>query len=113
MRFLVLLLLSLSSPVFASTLYIEEFSVSRPLGWQAAQTPGVANQTVAIGGSSIQSAAFNAQTTLIRVHADVICSVEIGGTSPTATTSSMRFVAGQTEYFVVRPGDKLAVITNN
>lgn len=113
MRFLILLFLTFSSSTFASTLYIEEFAVRQSFGWQAAQTPGVVSQTVAIGGSSAQSAAFNSQTTLIRVHSDVVCSVEIGGSNPTATTSSMRFAANQTEYFIVHPGDKLAVITNN
>lgn len=108
-----LALLLCTLPTFAATVYVEEFGQYIPFYWQAAQTPGLVAQTVAIGGSSAQSSAFNARTVLIRVHTDAICSIEIGGTNPTATTSSMRFIAGQTEYFLVRPGDKLAVITNN
>lgn len=97
----------------AATVYIEEFQRNSNVTYQAAlAVPGVAKQTVAITGSSVQSAAFNAATMIIRVHADAICSIEIGGASPTATTTSMRFIAGQTEYFLVNPGDKLAVITN-
>lgn len=98
----------------AATVYIEEYGQFRlPVYWQAAQTPGLAKQTVAISGSSTQSAAFGQFTVLIRVHADSICSIEIGGTNPTATATSARFIAGQTEYFLVNAGDKLAVITNN
>lgn len=116
------LLLGLIGLVFAvnvqaATVYIEEFA-NQPAPqstvlWQAAKAPGITKQTVAIGGSSTQSAAFTSSTTLIRVHTDAICSIEIGGTNPTATVTSMRFAANQTEYFVVNPGAKLAVITNN
>jgi len=105
--------LLMTAQCFAATVYIEEYSDSIPVTrYQAAVAPGLAKQTVAIGGSSTQSAAFGANTRLIRVHADSICSIEIGGTNPTATTTSARFVAGQTEYFLVNAGDKLAVITN-
>lgn len=76
------------------------------------QAPAVAEQTVAIGGASAQSAAFNAATKIIRVHTDAICSIKVGGTNPTATATTMRMAAGQVEYFGVAPGDKIAVITN-
>lgn len=107
-----------------ATLYITEFQAlgqaslptyaSGPNGpSQAALQPPVAEQTVAIGGASAASAAFNASTSLVRIHTDAICSVEFG-TAPTATTSTARMVAGQTEYFGVVPGQslKVAVITN-
>lgn len=104
-------------PIQAATLYIEEFA-NQPTPqatviWQAAKTPGLAKQTVAIGGSSAQSAAFTSSTTLIRIESDATCSVEIGTPNPTATATSMRVAAGVPEYFVVNPGDKIAVITNN
>lgn len=76
------------------------------------EAPKVAGQTVAIGGTSTQSTAFNAATRLVRVHSDAICSIEVGGTNPTATTSSQRMAANQTEFFGVASGDKLAVIAN-
>ena len=103
-----------------ATLYITEFQALGQSGmptWgttngptQAAQQPPIAEQTVAIGAST-QSAAFNAATVLVRLHTDAICSV-LFGTNPTATTASARLAAGQTEYFGVAPGMKVAVITN-
>lgn len=96
----------------AATLYLTEFVGAPPnsVYYQAAKTPFAASQTVAVGVSSAQSSAFGSTTGLIRVHCDVVCNVSIGGTNPTATTSLMRMAAGATEYFVVKPGDKLAVI---
>lgn len=93
-----------------ATLYITEFSSLDPSG-SAAVAPPVTGQTVAIAGASAQSAAFATNTRIIRVHTDVICSILIGS-NPTATAAQARMAAGQTEYFVVKPGDKIAVITN-
>lgn len=78
---------------------------------QLPMMPPLAEQTVAIGGGSVQSSAFNAKTSFIRVHTDAICSIAIG-TSPTASATTMRFAAGQTEYLAVGPAQKIAVITN-
>lgn len=113
MRFIAAVALSLFAlPALAATLYVTEFTGAPPgsVYYQAAKAPAVANQTVAVGGGSLQSAAFGATTGLVRIHCDIICNVNIGSTNPTATTSSMRLAAGQTEYFVVLPGDKVAVI---
>ena len=71
----------------------------------------IANQTVAIGGGSLPSAAFSANTNLIRLNCDATCSILIG-TSPIASTSTARMAANQTEYFGVLPGQKVAVISN-
>lgn len=95
--------------------YITEY-VMLGVGFGATPTvvkePAFVSQTpVAIGGSSVQSAAFNADTRYIRVHTDAVCSIAFG-TNPTATANSMRLAANQTEYFAVVPGQKLAVITN-
>lgn len=93
-----------------ATLYITEYldmQGTRPVPHE----PPLAEQTVVIGGSSAQSAAFGPNTHLIRVHADSICSVLIGG-NPTVTTSSARMAANQTEYRGVSPGQLLAVIAN-
>jgi hypothetical protein len=102
-----------------ATLYITEFqrlaNISQYQGnvfLQVPENPEVANQTVAIGGGSLQSAAFNTLTRFVRVHADAICSVAVGGTNPVATATQRRMAANQTEYFGVAAGDKLAVITN-
>lgn len=113
MRSLFAVLALLAAPLaLADTLYVTEFTGPPAVSvyYQAANTPAVANQTVAISGVSAQSAAFNSSTKLVRVHTDVACHVVVGGASPTATTSSMRLGAGQTEYFVVTAGQRLAVI---
>ena len=77
---------------------------------QAGQEPAIATQTVAIGVAA-QSAAFNARTRFVRIHTDAICSVAFGA-NPTATTSSARMAANQTEFFGVVPGHKVSVISN-
>lgn len=106
-----------AAPAFADALFITEFKGAPPnsVYYQAATAPAVTNQSVAITpNSSVQSVAFNSATGLVRLQcvttdtADV-CNVAIGGTNPTATGLSMRLTSGQTEYFVVKPGDKLAV----
>lgn len=74
-------------------------------------TQGAVTQTVTYTTSSVQSSAFGARTTLVRIHVDGISSVAIGK-NPTATTNSMRMAAGQTEYFAVSAGDKAAFINN-
>ena len=74
----------------------------------------VTGNNVTISGSSVQSAAFNINTQVVRVEADAVCSVKIGGTNPTATAADMRIAANAPgEYCAVNPGDKLAVITNS
>jgi len=80
---------------------------------QAPKGPSLAEQKITISGVTTQSAAFNRLTRLIRVHTDVVCSVAVGGANPSATTSSARLAANQTEYFSVDPGDKIAVISNS
>lgn len=99
-----------------ATLYIGEFCAiggggNFPIA--GAQQPPIVEQTVAIGGASVQSSAFNAKTTLLRIHCDVVCSI-LFGTNPTATAAKARLGANQTEYFSVPAGlsYKVAVITN-
>lgn len=99
-----------------AVLYISEYATAGAVGLggnviQAAQEPPIAEQTVAISGSSAQSSAFQNNTTFIRVHTDAICSVLVGS-NPTATATKKRLAANQTEYFAVVPGFKIAVISN-
>ncbi len=75
------------------------------------QMPPLASQTVAIGGTSTQSSAFNVKTVLVAIHTDAICSIEFAA-SPTALATSRRLAANTTEYFQVVAGHKVAVITN-
>ena len=78
---------------------------------QIPQEPPIAEQTVAIGGASASSSAFNARTRFVRIHTDAICSIAFGA-SPTATDTTKRLAANQTEYFGVAPGLKVAVKSN-
>lgn len=70
---------------------------------QIAKVPGLVEQTIAIGGSSVQSAALNINTRFVRLCADSVCSVAFG-TNPTATTANMRLPANAPEYFDVNVG---------
>lgn len=100
-------------------LYVTEFPKqahqwigAEPIAAPHAEQGGYVEQTpVVIGAGSLKSAAFGGACRLIRVHTDVICSVAIG-TDPTASVDTMRLAAGQTEYFGVKPGEKIAVIAN-
>ena len=97
-----------------ATLYIAEFSYvgsleGNPLA-SVAKAPPFVEQTVAIGVVA-SSNAFHPGVSVVRVHADAICSIKFGS-APTATTANMRLAANQTEYFQVSPGDKVSVITN-
>lgn len=78
---------------------------------QAGQEPALANQKITIGATSAQSAAFNEYTYFVRLHCESACHI-VFGTDPTATTSTARLSAGQTEFFGVPAGQsyKVAVI---
>lgn len=95
-----------------STLYVAEFERPRNQWVGIANAPPIAEQTIAISGSSTAvTNAFNAKTAMIRVETDSICSIAFGA-SPTATTANMRMNANDVEYFSVMPNTKIAVITN-
>jgi hypothetical protein len=118
--FLAVALALCAGPALADALQITEFQGAPQVAvnYQAATTPANAVQNITIvPNSSVQSAAFAANTGLIRLVCitDVstsVCLVNIGGTNPTASGTSMRLSSGQTEYFRVVPGDKLAVYQN-
>lgn len=104
-----------------ATLYVTEFS-GLSMGWnggtiptdgliQIAAAPALANQIVSMGsGASTPSGAFTGTTHIIRVISDTTCWIDIG-TTPAATNAKMLIVANSPEYFGVRPGDKIAVIS--
>lgn len=71
--------------------------------------PAITTQQLAIG-VNVVSNAFNENTTLVRVHADAPCRIEISP-APTATAASKRMAGGQTEYFGVRAGHRIAVVS--
>jgi hypothetical protein len=76
----------------------------------AGQEPNVAEQQVAISGSSTQSAAFNAKTGFVMIHTDAICALAFGD-NPTAANNRHRMAAGEVRFYGVSPGQKVAVIT--
>ncbi len=91
-------------------LYITEFASVYEGRMTIPQTPGYHQAPLAVG-SETDSAAFKDTTVVIRVHTDAICSIAFGS-APTASVDTMRLAANQTEYFAVRAGDKLSVISN-
>lgn len=94
-------------------LYVTEYSGL--IGYSIPVTPRLATNNIAIGGASAPSNAFSPNTSVVRVHADAICSIAfspIAGSTPVATAAEGRLAANQTEYYSVKPGDKIAVITN-
>lgn len=110
--FAVLLLALSCAGASAATCYVTEFVLTADAGVQVARQPALVDQTpITVSSTSAQSAAFSGDTKLVRIHCDVIVSVKFG-TSPTATTSTMRMPADATEYFQVLPGSKVAFITN-
>lgn len=81
-------------------------------GEMTMQAPGGFQATNNVSFSAaVQTAAFGANTYLIEVSPDAICSVLIGD-NPTATAANMRIAADQVRYYVVRPGQKISVIAN-
>ena len=99
------------------TLYITEFADVHMAGagkvGQIAIEPPLVEQTVAIGGASVQSNAFHPHTRLVRLHSDAVCSYQFG-LSPNASTTTARMATNQTEYHGVPLGQgfKVAVISN-
>lgn len=78
---------------------------------QLVMEPCLVDQNVAIGAAAAQSAAFSAQTQIVRLYADVACSVAFGD-DPEATTENRRLAAGMTELVGVKPGQKVSVIAS-
>lgn len=99
-----------------ANLYITEFQAqgrdTHGDTMPAAQMPPIAQQTVAISGTSAQSAAINRGTTLVRICSDVACYIEVAADPTAAAATSMRMAADSPEYFSVPVGTlKIAGIT--
>ena len=93
-------------------LYISEYTgkITGPNGEpiQAGQEPSVTTQTVSFT-TATASAAFSANTRLVRVSSDGECHLSFGA-APTATTSHLQMQADSPEYFVVTPGQKVSAV---
>lgn len=93
-----------------AVLYINEFNRMSNFV-NGLQTPPVAEQHVAIGGTSTQSAAFDKNTYGVEVVSDVDCSIAFGA-DPTAAVTAFYLPAKTVRTYGVVPGQKVAVISN-
>lgn len=66
-------------------------------------------QTVSFTGTAGQSAAFDADTSVISIKADTDCAVRIGA-NPTAVATDLPLSAGNVCNLAVDPGQKISVI---
>lgn len=108
----VLLALAAQPALAANFCYVTEFPLQVDGSVQVALTPPLVDQTaVTVSVASAQSAAFGPSTGMARISCDTTVSAAFGS-NPTATTSNMRLPANVPEYFRVRPGSKVAFITN-
>lgn len=107
----------------ASKLYITEYnrlqvdSLNRSV--MAPLEPNNGEQVVDYSaGEAKNGTPLKADTVVVRLHTDSVCSVLFGYGTPVATTSNGRLAAGQTEYRGVRPNPadgampKISAITN-
>lgn len=80
----------------------------------APQLPGIAEQTVAIGGASTASNVFNKATRFVMINCDAVCSLawSTDGSAPTAVITAQRMGQNETRFIGVTPGGRLAVIAN-
>lgn len=81
-------------------------------GLSVGQGPAINTQVIDFSGGAAATTAFTENTRFVRVYVDSYCSVA-EGTSPVATTSSKQMAADSSEYWGVRPGDKLSFIINS
>lgn len=97
-------------------LYVSEYehiSLVSGGGVMVPQEPSVAEQRIAITGTSAASSAFNTRTKFVRVHTDAVCSVKFASSgTPEAVATEKRLASGQTEFFGVAAGGSVAVISN-
>jgi hypothetical protein len=70
------------------------------------------SSTVAFTASSVQSSAFGAETTIIRVISTEDCFLKFGA-NPTAATTDMFLPSGAIGYFGVTAGEKVAAIRSS
>lgn len=66
-------------------------------------------QAVTFTATAGTSAAFDTDTTVISIQADVACAVRVG-TAPTAIVTDFPLVAATMYDFAVQPGQKISVI---
>lgn len=106
-----------NTPADAAKCYIREYNTIGQANAQPAQIafePGITDQvTTDFSGGAVQSAAFNANTSFVRLWCDTQGAFLVG-TNPTATANNAPVAAGVPEYFGVPVGQsyKLSVHAN-
>src|SRR5258708_28691132 len=98
-----------------ATMYVSEYAdVGRSIGIVPVGAEPSTDQIVTYTATAGSSTAFSPTTQMVRVHVDGIASVKFG-TAPTAVANTnKRMTAGQTEYFMVPPGQsyKISAVTS-
>lgn len=99
-----------------SIMYITEFADVGKSGGiiPVGAEPSTASQHISFTGTAGQSAAFQNNTSLVRIHVDGISSIAFG-TNPTAVANSdRRMISGQTEYYYIPQGQafKVSAVTS-
>ena len=98
---------SMSMPLFLT----EYRDLARDTGHNhiaSGMEPSIAEQALTVSGSSTQSAAFNAQTSFVMVHAQEATCLA-WGTNPTATAVKQRMAAGETRFVGIPLGKSFKV----
>ncbi|SRR5258705_10724116 len=95
----------------AGGLYISEYTdvIHSPDGVPIALEATNARQKVTVGAGSTQSAAFQVNTKIVRLHVDTNPVCVVFGTNPTATANDARIMTNTTEYFAVPQGQAFKV----
>lgn len=92
-------------------MYIREYADSgfTQNGLPIPQEPGTDQTPVTFTGTAGQSAAFKANTKLVRVAVDGIASILFGANPTAVASTNLRMSAGQTSDFLVQQGSALKV----
>lgn len=97
-----------------AVMYIQEYAgtgmAAGGSAVQVGQEPKLAGQAVTFT-TTTASAAFNADTELVRIVCDAAAHIEFGSSAPTATTSHAPIAANTPEYFGVKGGHFVAAVT--
>lgn len=76
---------------------------------QIAYMPAISSENITTSGTSAQSTVFADNCNYVRLDGDTTERI-LFGANPTALSTSTRLRADNTEYFAVKPGQKLAAI---
>src|SRR5574341_2150592 len=110
--FVLLLLISAAAITAHNTsAWVTEFQGAPPLSvyYPYPTAPALASQELIVVATPVNSTAFTSRTGLIRVVTQLDIHIAIGP-SAVATHTDTLMLAGSTEGYVVKPGDRVSVI---